>query len=209
MGELAQLGRLRGPVVGIDPSTKRMAACIIEPVGMLEDGRWVSDSTREPWDGPRSRAVWVTRTLPEHTSPALRHVMAADVLSDMLARIEADHGLPLAVGLEIPYAGTHTPLVSFYIIGALLVAMGDAWGARVPLVEWSAGGWKAPATGSGGTRPKGESKTARRRREKARVVTWAQDVLGYRGTVDDEADAAGVAVATGLRCLTERKYRRV
>lgn len=195
LGPLDRLAGLRGVVVGIDLSTRRAAASLILPLS-------TSGGTRRgghPIPAGLEMA-WSTVTIPQAEHRAYSMVLAVDALADWLQKIEADYGLPARVGLEVPLAGPRTPIVSFYMLGAFYVALGEVWGSRVPVNEWGVGTWKLRATGSGyrpGLAPSA-TKAAKRAAEKARIGLWAREACGYPGTMEDEQDATGVAVAEAL-----------
>jgi hypothetical protein len=182
---LDRLARMRGVVVGIDLSTLRAAACVISP----------------PHDQDVPVMSWSTVTLPQHDHLSYRQVLAVDVMSDWLRKIEANSDMPARIGLEVPLAGPRTPIVSFLMIGALHVSIGEVWGSRVPVNAWGSGQWKLRATGSGyrpGHIAGKPTKAAKRKAEKARIGLWAREVCGYTGSMEDEQDATGVAVAEAL-----------
>jgi hypothetical protein len=193
--------RLSGPVWGFDPSTLRMAAGILQPAGAVVRGR--------------SSCVTVAaslKTLPAHPVLAMRQVMAVDALVGWLRELDAEHGTPARIGLEVPMGST-VSLSSFYVIGALYVALGQVWGAGTPRVaEMNPGQWKKAVTGAGRVHPhrvprgldkagtlaaRAETRRRNREHELARIVEWARSI-GYAGGQEDEAAALGVAVAAGL-----------
>lgn len=166
--------RLPGPVWGFDLSTVRVS------LGMIGPGA----------------PEWNTLSLPKGSNLWTRQAEAVRELQHWL-RIYA-FAPPVLAGFEAPLAGGHTPLPSFYLVGAFLAA----WGAVFPMVElvaFSPGEWKLKATGLGyGRFPKETPKAAKRKLEKQRLVDWARECCGYVGGLDDEADALGVATATGV-----------
>lgn len=194
IAELGPLGRLAGMrhlVVGIDLSTLRASAGILAPGA----GGFLAPSKRSMVRTPV--LSWSTRTLTTHEHLAYRNVLAVDALVYWLREIEADHGVPTRLALEVPLAGGKTPLPSFWMVGALYVAIGQVWGSRVPVREWNPPQWKKRATGVGSTRV-GQTAAQRRKHEKARLMVWARDVMGYTGGLEDEVDGIGVAVAEAL-----------
>jgi hypothetical protein len=200
--------RLSGPVWGFDPSTLRMAAGILQP-GVVKH-RSVGLSTRRPDETVIVAAS--LKTLPAHPVLAMRQVMAVDALVGWLRELDAEHGTPVKIGLEVPMGST-VSFSSFYVIGALYVALGQVWGAGTPrVVEMNPGQWKKAATGAGRVHPhrvprglgkvetlaaRAETRRRNRAHELARIVEWARSV-GYAGGQEDEAAALGVAVAAGL-----------
>lgn len=183
--------RLRSPVWGLDPSTKRMAAGILVPthVGRL---------ARRRGDGDAPAAVWSSRTMMEAPKLAFRQILAVDVMAGWFRQLEADHGRPGAIGIEKPM-GKLVPLPSFYMVGAIYCAIGEVWGGDAPeVIELAAQEWKKAATGHGYAPglPRSMGKAEKRRIELQRLVDWAAEVCGYTGASDDEAAGLGVAVAT-------------
>lgn len=189
--------RVTAPVWGIDPSTLRMAAAVLKPTRHPDEARLM---------GVRPTLLATSLlTLQNHRVLAMRQVMAVDSMTHWLRELEAEHGRPAKIGLEVPLGPT-VPITSFYVVGALYVAMGEVWGAAAPpVIEINAGQWKLAATGAGRGPmqrvPKGASKTERsrikdanRKAEMARIVAWAQSV-GYVGEQEDEAAACGIVVA--------------
>lgn len=186
---LDRLVGLRAPVVGIDLSTQRIAACVLGAAAA---------------SGAHPTVAWKTKTLPHAPHPAQRLVLIADTIVDFFESLEADHGLPARIGLEIPLAGRNTPLISLWAVGACYVGIGEAFGTRVHVTEWNPSSWKSRATGSGYRPglPKDASKAKKRAAEKSRIGSWARDVMGYTGTMEDEQDATGVAVAEALMWMS-------
>jgi hypothetical protein len=189
---LDRLAGLRGPVVGIDLSTARISGCVLQAA---------------PASHARPVAAWRTRTILHVPDMPSRMVLMSDTIANYLAELEAEFGLPSRVGLEVPLAGGNTPLVSFWGVGACYVALGEVFGSRVRVNEWSPSQWKKRATGSGyapGPLPEGVvkggkgAKAVSRKQEKTRLGAWARDEVGYAGTIEDEQDATGVAVAEAL-----------
>jgi len=177
--------RLRHPVFGLDLSTKQLAAGVV---------------MRDVLSAP-PRFAWEAKTIVQHPHPAMRAVMAVDTATAWLADMEARYGLPARIGVEIPAAGERTPLVLLYMVQTLLTSIGEQWGATVPVEQIRIGAWKKPATGHGYAPglPRSAPKGAKRKAEKARLLAWAQDALGYTGSNENEVDGLGVAVATALR----------
>jgi hypothetical protein len=187
----------------VDPSTLRFAVGILRPEALEAHGR--------TWYGLDMRVASVhtaLRTLQASSSLALRQVMAVDTLTDWLRALEAEHGRPEKIGLEIPLGPT-VPLESFYVIGAFYVAVGEVWGGGGPeVVGINAGEHKKASTGVGRDHPHRAPKQAsraqreqvrrqNRRHELDRIVRWAQSI-GYAGEQEDEAAALSVAVAVAL-----------
>lgn len=186
MGPLDRLqGRLPAPVFGFDPGTKRFAAGVLTPL-------------RNP-DRP-VRPFGETVTLKQHDHLGMRQVLAVDVLVGWLRELEARYGQPGLIGLEMPM-GSNVELPFFFAIGAFYVAVGQTWGAAVPVRTLTPTSWKKTATGHG-IAP-GAMKLApkvRRAGELARVLRFAKDA-GYTGESVDEAAGIGVAVAVALKAL--------
>lgn len=193
--------RLPVPAWGIDTSTLRMSCAGLLPLSeadAIARGMEAVTGLAPAASGPK--LVWDTLSLPTLKHLAARQAAAVRVMCPWLARLEERWGRPEVIGYEAPLAGGNTPLPSFYVVGALLVAIGEVFEGSVALDPWSPSEWKKVATGAGYIRglPKAMPKAEKRRAEKARLVEWAQGV-GYTGELDDEADSVGVATATGVR----------
>lgn len=198
-GPLERLSRIPGPVFGFDPGTKRFSAGALMPATAFTGARLAPAVGAE------------TVTLKAHDELPMRQVLAVDVLVGWLRELEARYGLPHLIGLEIPM-GANVELPFFYVIGAFYVAIGQTWGARVPVRTLNPGQWKREATGHGiapgaARAPKGASAGEKRRAaaerragELARILQWAKDI-GYTGESVDEAAGLGVAVAVALRAM--------
>jgi hypothetical protein len=173
-----------GEVWGIDPSTLRMSVSRVGAGGVIDVA--TCSLVRADW-------------LP------LRQARAFQTLRSFFGVLRGRWGHPLAVGVEAPLTGGTTPLASFYVIGAMYAALGEALaGTRgtfggPEIVEFNPPQWKRAATGMGyGRFEKSLSKAKRRELEKQRLLEWAWTV-GYTGRLSDEADACGVGVATALK----------
>jgi hypothetical protein len=198
--------RLSRPAWGVDPSTKRMAFGGLVPTILKATS--VGLSTQHPLAAePVLR--WATVSLPEHASLSVRLAAWAGRIGQHVETLRDDWGYPALVGIEQPFSSEHqTEPTSYYALAALLVALG----LRVPeaeIVLMPPQTWKLQATGSGyapgiPAAPRGSSKAEkravsaiRRRAEKDRLLRWAIEA-GYTGSIQDEADACGVATAAGV-----------
>lgn len=208
LGPLERLSRIPAPVFGFDPGTRRFAAGVLQP--RLVKHRHIGSAGRDvDWGTPAVHAETVT--LKQHDELPFRQVLAVDILVGWLRELEARYGRPGLIGLEVPM-GAKVKLEFFYVLGAFLVAVGQTWGAGIPVRDLNPGEWKATATGHGiapgAPRAKkgatiAENKAAakaRREGELARVLQFARD-LGYTGESVDEAAGIGVAVAVALKAL--------
>jgi Holliday junction resolvasome RuvABC endonuclease subunit len=180
--------RLREPVLGIDPSTLRMSAGVLEPRVHMSPA-----------------ASWSTVTLQRHENLARRQILAYDAIRGWLQRLEANWGPFGHVAVEEPMVGARTVHVSsFYVIGVLLAAIGDAC-PEAEVVTFPPPRWKLLATGKGYAPglPKTASRSAKRTAELARIEQWARDACGWTGTVGDESAGLGIATALGVElCRT-------
>lgn len=183
--------RLAVPVWGLDTSTVRMSCAALIPHPVRDGGPVL----------PGPYLVCDTLSLPRGTNLAARQAAAVRAMVPWLDGLLNRWGMPGVIGYEAPLAGTKTPLPSFYVVGALLVAIGEVFDSTVQVEGWSPGEWKLAATGQGYIRglSKSTPRDEKRRAEKARLLAWARDVAGYVGELEDEADAVGVVTATGVR----------
>jgi hypothetical protein len=180
--------RLREPVLGIDPSTLRMSAGVLEPRvhvagGLLVDGD--AAAAREP----RTPADPGVRRDPRVAAAARGELGAVRACSGR----GADGRRPKTVHVS-----------SFYVIGVLLAAIGDAC-PEAEVVTFPPPRWKLLATGKGYAPglPKTASRSAKRTAELARIEQWARDACGWTGTVGDESAGLGIATALGVElCRT-------
>lgn len=170
---------LPGPVVGFDPSTLRMSAG-----GLL--------------CGPdRPEVEWDTLSLPRRDGLHVRQAAALQHVDAWIAGLTVPWGQPSAVGIEQPFSGGHhTEPTSYYVIGALLAAVGRHW-PDAELLMVVPGWWKVRATGAGSV------KDVRGKAEKERILAWARECAGYTGELYDESDAIGIA--TGVAVELERR----
>lgn len=94
---------------------------------------------------------------------------------------------PRAVSVEQPFAkGRNVPPVSQQMVGVLMAAVGAVLPAT-PIDLISPPSWKARALGKG----HGMAKPPE-------YLAWAQQELGYAGSLEDEAAALGIAVARAV-----------
>jgi hypothetical protein len=169
-------GIIKVPLWGIDPQTTRVSVAIRLGDGataftcpLLERKGFQKDPAREAWwhADTTTRLLKFFRTLKEH------------------------HGVPAAVRLEEPFGGSNAPGKGGKIIkprpsshrafGVTLAGLGLALGPDVPVDFVGPTTWKARALGQG----YGHA-------EKETVQRWARETFGWRGSVEDEADALGV-----------------
>lgn len=162
---------LREPVWGIDPSSLRMSLAMIVPGGPS-----VEVSTRSLPKSSMGLSRWFAESY--------------DVLVPWLSSWATAYP-PALVLLEEPFSHgkTHVHPTSNRMLGVLLAALGRALGSPVELVELiGPQSWKAQALGAGhghATKPE--------------IMEWARAAAGYQGSLQDEADAIGIATAAALR----------
>lgn len=178
------------PVWGIDPAMKGVAVCALLPPGSFAAStavwRWTDFMPLPPRIRSGERADRDARNRErralygERLASARRKTM---LLVDELA----DRHPPAAVGVEQPFAaGRVIEPIQWFACGVVL----EVVAARlpgVPVLPIEPMSWKARALGKG----HGHAK-------KAEVMTWARREFAYVGSSEDEADAAGIAVATAL-----------
>lgn len=162
---------LRDAVWGIDPSSLRISLAVVEA---------------------GAKEVHVdTRSLPKSTMGLSRwYAEAHAVLLPWLVDMAERHP-PALVLLEEPFSHgkTHVHPTSNRMLGVLLAALGRALGSPVELVELiGPQSWKAQALGAG----HGHA-------QKPEIMEWAWSAAGYRGCLQDEADAIGIATAAAIR----------
>lgn len=164
-------------VLGVDPSTRRMSAAVLVPAAERElHGTFVVSTLSLP-QPERDEALRL----------ALAQAAMVSWLGELLTRWE-----PEVVAVESPFAhGRLVPVESFHVIGVLLAVLGT-YGARV--VRLNPGQWKRAALGAGFG---GVKKPKRGEAFEYAVLTWAR-AAGYLGSLDDEADAMGIAAAAGV-----------
>lgn len=177
-------------VMGIDPSTKRMSAATLIPVGERDTAAFSVS----------------TLSLPQVTGDESRRLaLQQGEIVPWLGGLIAKHGPELVV-VEEPFAGTVgkrkqllVPKESYHVIGILLAVLGQ-FGVRVERMGPTS--WKSMALGAGNGMVR---KPGRTDDFEYAVLTWAR-AAGYDGTSWDEADAIGLATAGGV--LLERERRR-
>jgi len=156
---------------GIDPGTVRVSVGVVNEDGELVAARTQSFTAHKP------RSFERLATIHDETGQLLRAL--------------AVEFPPAFVLVEEPTGKVPNPQL-VYAAGCIMacVPMVGA-GALVPVSSW-----KLAATGHGyrpglpRSAPAGE----RRKAEKARLLRWAQQ-HGYGGSLEDEADAVGIAFA--------------
>lgn len=176
-------------ILGIDPSTKRMSAAVLVPVGERDGRAFVWDTLSLPQvDGNESRRL------------ALQQTAIVPWMGGLLERWR-----PELVVVEEPFAGTVgkrkqllVPKESYHVIGILLAVLGQ-FGVRVERLGPTS--WKATALGKGFGMVR---KPGRGDDFEYAVLAWARGA-GYEGRLYDEADAIGLATAGGV--LLEREAR--
>ena len=169
---------LPGPAWGLDPSTLRLAAGICLPPDHTFNGL--------PF-------AWRTQS---YSKFGHEQSQLAGALGDLLrffTKLRDDYGMPAAIYLEQPFAGSdkpnpktgkvhRPPVVSYYYVALVLCALGHLF-AEPEVQMIGATSWKARALGTGhGFADKDE------------IMRWAQSI-GYTGKLQDEADAIGIATA--------------
>lgn len=179
---------LPGPVWGLDPSTHRLAAAVVDA------------------HAPGEVVVgWHTYSYSQAGAMQNRLAAALKVLLRELTELRNQYGTPIAVYLEEPFGGMErfNPVTkkkelvkphpnAFYFVGVVLTALGHLF-ADVPVYLIGPPSWKKQALGEG----HGFAK-------KPEIMEWARGV-GYTGSLEDEADAIGIATAGGV--LEEAKLR--
>jgi Holliday junction resolvasome RuvABC endonuclease subunit len=162
---LDEIPAVQFPVMGIDPSTKRISAAIVLP-------------------GQKIRVH--TLSLPTGHF-AHRLAGALRELQGWLPKFSLTYGHPSLIAIEEPFGhgqGQVHPS-SNRTLGVLLAALSDAFPhSEIDLLQPNV--WKARSVGSG-------------RASKIDVMAWAIAACGYAGSLQDEADALGIAWAAALR----------
>lgn len=167
---------LPGPVWGLDPSTLRLAVGVVNAHGPGELQLGFHTTSYSTAGGMDRKLAAALRSL----------------LHD-LTDVRNLYGRPMAVYLEQPFAGGDKPDKktgkilrphphSYYFVAVVLCALGHLF-TDVPVEMIDPGTWKAKAMGAG----KGHA-------QKPEIMAWAQSI-GYTGTLQDEADAIGIATA--------------
>lgn len=192
---------LERPVLGIDPSTRRMAGAVLLPAAARADAAFVVS----------------TCSLPQPGDVALRLAESQALIVPWVGELVRDHGV-MHVFVEQPY-GKHVPIVSYYTLGVLLAVLATY---RLPVRMIQPSSWKllAMGKGSGSVRkphpkcPRGGSHDwpltpvgpveCRKCGVDYPVLSWAR-ANGYAGTLYDEADAIGIVTAGGV--LLDREAR--
>lgn len=192
---------LERPVLGIDPSTRRMAGAVLLPAAA------------------RAGAAFVVSTcsLPQPGDVAVRLAESQALIVPWVGELVRDHGV-MRVFVEQPF-GKHVPIVSYYTLGVLLAVLATY---RLPVRMIQPSSWKllAMGKGSGGVGkphpkcPRGGSHDwpltavgaveCRKCGVDYPVLSWAR-ANGYTGTLYDEADAIGIVTAGGV--LLDREVR--
>jgi hypothetical protein len=180
MVDLAPPASLQLPdaVWGVDPSTLRVATGLLSP------------STAGP------RVDWAVCSLPKSPDPARWFYNAYATLARHYLDLVAEHGAPLLVFVEEPFGGggskgqkrTVHPS-SNRMLGVVFAALGRAIGLEGEVGMVGPSSWKLAALGKG----HGHA-------QKDEIMAWAQ-AAGYTGSLQDEADAIGIATAAGVQLV--------
>lgn len=194
---------LERPVLGIDPSTRRMAGAVLLPAAVRADAAFVVS----------------TCSLPQPGDVAVRLAESQALIVPWVGELVRDHGV-MRVFVEQPY-GKHVPIVSYYTLGVLLAVLATY---RLPVRMIQPSSWKLLAMGKGRGSvgkpgPKcprggghawpraesyGDGSCLKCGHAAYGVLSWAR-ANGYTGTLYDEADAVGIATAGGV--LLDREVR--
>lgn len=168
---------LPGPVWGLDPSTLRLSACVLQ----ARDGF------------PLGQFAWHTQSYSRAGAEQTQLARGLGELLRFFAKLRDDYGRPHGIYLEQPFAGSdkpnpktgkvhRPPVVSYYYVALVLCALGHLFAEpEVQMIGPST--WKSKAMGTG----QGFA-------DKHEIFRWAQSV-GYTGALQDEADAIGIATA--------------
>jgi Holliday junction resolvasome RuvABC endonuclease subunit len=101
---------------------------------------------------------------------------------------------PALVVVEQPFAGgRHVPHESLHMLGVVLATLWGSLGMSAEVMMLSPTVWKSRALGKG----RGFAK-------KPEIMQWAREACGYTGSLEDEADALGIATA-GVLALEQRR----
>lgn len=184
---------------GIDSDTKRVSVASLV-LGLAGNGH-------------PAILRWRTCSLPGSAgSPVhLRQSGALERLVPFFHELAVVWGRPTLVAPEQPFSSQSKSAIQDWSFGVVLAALGLELGIGTDVRPMNPGEWKLPATGEGygkGIRkatnslPTRKRSEERRRREKARLMTWAR-AAGYTGESQDEADACGVVV--GAAVMLERR----
>jgi Holliday junction resolvasome RuvABC endonuclease subunit len=113
------------PIMGIDPSTKRVAAACVQ----------------------NGTIRWATRSLPVRKGDeAQRWAAAYETCSSFFKELAGEWGRPVGVAVERPF-GAHVPAQSQWALGVILAALGPWVGGPVVLANSKT--WKRVSLGDG------------------------------------------------------------
>lgn len=135
---------------------------------------------------PGQRVAWATHSLGGRELPE-RLARAHAELTVFFRGLRQEHGAgPCDIEEPFGHGRLRVHPNSQRFLGVTIAAAFAELSSRVGLANSST--WKCDALGDG----HGHA-------EKAEVLLWARDDLGYTGTLQDEADALGIAVALARR----------
>lgn len=166
--------RLSQGVWGFDPSTVRMSVAVVQ----------------------RGLEHVDTLSLPRARDNHRRYSVARRALEPFVAEL-ASRFPPSHVFVEQPFAKSkHVHPSSYFVIGALLCALGDVLPAQCEIRLIDPMSWKSRALGKG----RGFARPDE-------YMAWAREVAGYRGVIEDEAAAVGVATGGAILLGQEQSAR--
>lgn len=136
-----------------------------------------------PWKEGQAPVTWATLSLQQLDRGARRLRMAHDELASWFAHWVECYP-PGFVLVEQPF-GRNVHPQSYFMVGVVLAALASV--VNCPVDVCSPPEWKKLGLGAG-----------RGGAEKFEILDWARDA-GYTGSLQDEADAVGIATAAGVR----------
>jgi hypothetical protein len=166
---------------GVDPSTKRVSIA------------WATA------DGEHGVA---TRSFPNEPNLGRRYALIYSETVQFVSKLATDIGWPGLVWIEQASGKQQNPRL-VYAIGVIIAGVfAGLWHAQAKIAETYEGAarhfplpeietiesarWKKRALGPG---------WARLKKEDGAIIRWAQETVGYTGSLYDEADALGIAEA--------------
>lgn len=184
------------PGWGIDPAIKWCSLALLLPPGSIAGHPVIWHTIRLPGLPPvprgLSKAEKEARNQERRRLYGTRLAESRDLLSYEFTELAMRYGRPAWIGVEQPFAvGRMIDPISWGIWAVTMEVCGELFGKppiAAPVVPIEPMSWKASALGKG-----------RGHARKPEVLTWAREVAAYPGTLEDEADATGVAVATARR----------
>lgn len=189
------------PVWGVDPAMKGCSICAILPPGSVAAGPVIWRTVELPGLPPRlgpkaTKAEKEARSHERRRLYADRVFRARPLLRALFGEVAETTGPPAVVYVEQPFAQQRImEPIQWFVLGVTLEVIATVlseYGTSAEIVPIEPASWKAEAMGKGNGHAK-----------KPEIMAWAREMAAYTGSIQDEADAAGVAACGAYRYLRE------